>query len=624
MSHFAAMLKFFAVFIALFLTHTGIAQTSAQRLTPEVAATRVAELETRVKNGAAPVHADNAALWRFKIEQARLMADSLAGYSAMPWQDAARLQSTLDAIAAVEKAPTGVMLQPLAATWERAYFAADGSPQPYWIYLPPNYSPQKKWPLVVLLHGYNPQITKADPWLPGADAMSVATERGFIVAIPYGRRNTDFLGVGEDDTLAVRAEMLRRFRIDEDRVFLLGPSMGGYGVWAVGLKHPHLWAGLSAMAARSDTWNWLRLQADDVAPWKKQLYLADDPRFLARNARNLPVFFQHGSDDHLVPVEHSRLIADDWKKLGYPARYREIPGGDHYIYWLAGSYEAAFDWMKNLRRETAPRRVTYSTASLWNHRAHWVSVEAFDDYSKPAHIDAEVIKQEIRVTTENVGRFVFALPAALARGEMKLVVNGAQTEVDGRKPIEWNSAEYNKIAASPNLKSPTRTGTIRDAYRGPLLLVYGDTSDRKAATRFVEQWQVYADGTLPLKSARDVSLNDRKNFNLVLFGTRESNPLLAEISDSLPIEKTADGYRIGTEKKTVANVGVIFCYPSPFDARREIVVHSGIPWGTTLPENHPFDLQPDYLVFTPEIDAQDKTNVTLEAGFFDGAWQLKK
>lgn len=592
-------------------------------------------LEARVRAGATPVDSRNTALWRFKIEQARLMlGDSTADaqWFRFPSPPDSRLPSTLDVIDQIEKKTGDAAYTPLDRTWERAYFADDGSPQPYWVFLPERYDPRRRYPLVVLLHGYDPDISKAMPWLPGAESMTAGTERGFIIAVPYGRRNTDFLGVGEDDVLAVREEMLRNYPIDAERVFLLGPSMGGYGVWAVGLKHPYLWAGLCAMAARSDTWHWLKLDPAAVAPWKLPLYQADDPRFLARNARNVPVFFQHGADDAIVPAEHSRLLYADWKKLGYAARYREIEGGDHYIYWQAQSYDYAFEWMRKLRRNPAPRRVTYATASLRNNGAYWARIEAFEDYGQPARFDTSVDGAQITVTSENVARLVIQLPNSLARKKMTLRVNGSEPEtVDGSAAVVWSTPAYKALAVSPALKSAARSGTIRDAYRGPLLLVYGDNADKKAAQRFADEWRAYADGALPLKPAQAVTATDKAAFNLIIFGTRASNPLLAEIETKagspLPLEKTTTGYRIGTELKEVKDArsyGVIFCYPSPFDARREIVVHSGEPWGAALPVNHKFDLQPDYLVFTDDIEHQDRTNQALEAGYFDSAWRLMK
>jgi len=243
------------------------------------------------------------------------------------------------------------------------------------------------------------------------------------------------------------------------------------------------------------------------------------------------------------------------------------------------------------------------------------------------------------VTTTNIAQFTLRPSADLlaqANGNQpaplplfKLVINGTETEIDATQPISWQSEKYALIP--PQLaKNPLRSGPIRDCYRDPFLLVYPGTIAGKAqmsfdqinATKFAGEWQKFADGVPPMKSDRDVTEDDRKNFNLILFGTRESHSIVREIADKLPVELTADGYRIGDKKVIGARLGLVECVPSPFDARRMIVVHSGERWGAALPINHKFDLQPDYIVFTRHYDLTDGTNHALAAGFFTNSWQL--
>ncbi len=639
---------------------------------------RLAVLEKRVATGRRPLNAQNLALWRVKIEQARLWLNDLeAGLGLSPDEMRAALSWTLDRAEAVERAPGDAAFSPPSQMHERAYIAqADGSAQPYWVFVPRDYSPQRKYPLVVFLHGYDPALTKAQPWLPGPETWSLATERGFLFAVPYGRRNTDFLGVGEDDTLAVTADIKQHYSVDRARVFLAGASMGGYGALVIGLHHPQEWTGVSTIAARSDIYLWLQLKREQLAaetPWKLPLYEADDPRRLKNNALHLPIFLQHGAQDTVVDPEHSRLFASDLQALGAPVSLREIEGGDHYVYWQAAPYETLFDWLLKVRPAAPPRRISYTTATLRNHRAYWAAIEAFEKYGESARLQAAVGEDNvITVETENVAAFTLQPPAAFFKKDKPIMlrVNGQAMagNFDPAQPIrraatakaanadnetkpeakpetlaavgEKEQAVANGQAAAkeavapeisyPGIKTPQRSGPIRDCYRDPFLLVYGTAGDapaRKkdgaAARRFALEWQRFADGVPPLKADRAVTAADRKNYNLILFGTRSSNAILAQVADRLPVELTPAGYRLNDKNFAGKNLGLVLCYPSPFDARRLIVVQSGLFWGDALAINHKFDLQPDYIVFDDSFDITDGTNRALAAGFFDGNWRLQ-
>jgi hypothetical protein len=405
----------------------------------------------------------------------------------------------------------------------------------------------------------------------------------------------------------------------------------------VGLHTPHLWAGLAPMAARTDIYEWLRLQRTKVLPWKRALYESDDPRSLRENAMHLPIFMQHGALDRIVPVTHSRLFSSDLRLLGYPIRYREIPEGDHYIYWQADSYQQAFDWTLKLRRVSAPRRIVYATQNLRNNRAYWATIEAFQTYGQPARLEVEIdANNVVTVRTRNIAAFSLQPPAELIQAgkPLSLQVDGTVVaqDADAGQPLRWSNRDVAPADAAPaagSVKSPQQSGPIRECYRDPFLLVYGtqgvktgSVTDETNARRFAREWQEYADGTPPIKADSEVTAADRKNFNLILFGTRDSNSLIAEAADKLPVELTPTGYRLGQQRFTENDLGLVMCYLSPFGVGRMIVVHSGVYWGAALPINHKFDLQPDYIVFRNLYDISDATNDAVAAGYFDNNWQL--
>jgi hypothetical protein len=406
--------------------------------------------------------------------------------------------------------------------------------------------------------------------------------------------------------------------------------MGGYGVYTIGLHHPDKFAALAPMCGRTDMYLWFRLNRDQVPSWKQIFYDGDGPRHLIGNAFQLPIFLQHGSDDQIVDVENSRRFAADAKRLQLPVFYREISGGSHYIYWDDSNYEIALDWLAKLRRAPAPPRVDFTTGSLRNNHAYWATIEGFERYDQLARISARIqAGNVVEVTTTNVSRFVLQPPPEYLTPDhpITLIVNGVMhsEKYDAAQPLRWSAAP----TSTPH-KKPTRCGPIRECYRDPFLLVYGTqlqgAADETNARRFAREWDEFADGRPPLKADVDVTEDDKKNFNLILFGTRASNALLTPIADQLPLELTPKGYRIGTTEHAapVGNYGVQFCYPSPWNEERMIVVQSGLFWGDALPLNHKFDLLPEYIVYTDAIDASDNTNASLAAGYFDDHWQLVK
>ncbi|MBW3634916.1 MAG: prolyl oligopeptidase family serine peptidase [Armatimonadetes bacterium] len=559
----------------------------------------------------------NAALLAFKREQIAIVQanNERLGADAPPeyWTYLTQLK---DRAAQIEKS-TGDFASTPYNFHERAYFAPDGSPQPYWIALPSNYSSARKWPLVVYLHGYSDQISKVTPALPSPETLDGARRRGFIVAIPYGRRNSDFVQWGQDDVLRVKAEVLQRYAIDAERVFLAGTSMGGYGAYAVGLHTAGGWNAVAAISGRSDFYLWFKLQREALPSWKRALYDADDPRFLIRNARNTPFLVQHGALDTVVSPEHSRLIVADAKRLNLPFRYFEQPNGDHYDEFQFAAMERALDWFKTLPTPIPPRKIELVAVDLREASNAWARVEAFETYGESASLRAQIGDNAIEVETQNVARFILEPPQRYLRAGQKisLVVNGVEAaQLDPASSIVWEKSDA-KLG-----KTPARCGPFKNALRDPFLLVYGDEKGRIDAQRFALEWKQSSDGTATIKAATQISTPDKANFNLILFGTRQTNPLIAEIADDLPLELTPEGYRRG--EKTVAgqNLGVRMVWKSPWNAARLIGICSGNWWGEKLPVNHKWDLIPDYIVYSDQTDADD-TNSALEAGFFDGNWQ---
>jgi len=582
------------------------------------------------------VTAQNSALLAFKREQITLAERMQAQQGAFAWPELTEwIQNAKTRAAQIESATSDACaVLPSDAPFrleERAYFAGnDGSAQPFWVALPRNYSSDKKWPLVVFLHGYSPAISKLSPALLSEEVLAKATNLGFVVAMPYGRRNSDFVQWGEDDVLRVKAECLSLYSIDAGRTFLAGASMGGYGAYAVALHTPGQWAAVAPCAGRTDFYRWFGLSRFQLPAWKTVLYDADNPRTLIENGRTTPFFSQHGAVDQTVPVEHSRLWMADATQLKLPFLYLEVPGVGHENAFQLPAIEHSFEWLAGQPPRPVPRAISFSGGDLREAKGDWAQIEALSDYSQIARLDAKINSTVIEAQTRNVARFSLDLKP-LALGTITLNVDGAKIgDFDSSQPVIWSAT------GAKTGKSPARCGPFKSLLRDPFTLVYGDESDRKDALRFAREWSESADGTAFVKAAKDVSDADKANRNLILFGSRDSNPLLQEIGDALPIEITKTGYRVGQKNFQGKNLGLRMVRPSPWNSTRLVGVCSGAWWGTALPVNHKWDLLPDYIIYdgtqTEHNQLQTgrlaiatehyETSRAVRAGFFDGDWNL--
>ena len=122
----------------------------------------------------------------------------------------------------------------------------DGSTQFCRAYLPSDYDPARAWPTVVNLHGFNPQNPPYIGFWNIDKRHDEHAERWHVIWIePHGRANAQYSWIGERDVLACLEEAKRRLRVDADRTYLTGESMGGSGTWLIGARHPDLFAAIA-------------------------------------------------------------------------------------------------------------------------------------------------------------------------------------------------------------------------------------------------------------------------------------------------------------------------------------------------------------------------------------------
>lgn len=519
----------------------------------------------------------------------------------------------------------------LGALNELAYITAnDRTVQPYYLYLPRNYTPDKKWPLIVFLHGYVPSISVLDPWVLPGEICDIAGDNGCMLLIPYGRRNTDFQGVGEEDVLASLREVQKLFPVDADRLYLSGCSMGGMGVWNIALRRPGLFAAVTPLCGHTDMFIWCRWPREETVPWKRWLVEWDNAVDQAASAYNQRIFAQHGELDNLVPSEQSRLMVKAAEAVGAPIRYFEWPGGSHFIYLEREPYEKAWSWQAQFKREPSPRTVKFKCYSLNYNQAYWLGILDFEKWGVPAEVTAEVAAdgQALKLTTTNARQlFVYTTTAGLPDKPFPVTWNGKSLTAQPEKGI--CELELTPLSATAGLrKRPGMCGPCEEAFDGPFIVVQGTAGDQAAdedlarkVAQWAKEWDDFADGAPVVKTDAELTPEELRSNSLICFGTPATNSVLARVADKLPLTIGDHRYVVNGKEYAGADLGLVMCYPNPLGAGY-VLVYAGEYYGEQLSINHKHDLLPDFLVFTTKDFGRDQANEPVCAGFFDMAWKL--
>jgi predicted esterase len=258
---------------------------------------------------------------------------------------------------------------------------ADGSEQAYRLYLPTGYQAGQPVPLVIALHGSGGNENSFfddEARYPSEHGLKAAAEQHqVLVACPSARGNTNYRGLGEVAVFSVLADLQRRYRIDPDRIYLTGHSMGGTGATDLALHHPGVFAAVVPLAA------------------------ARSIRWVAANAGHTPFWWIGGALDQEyyklgVVVGYERM-----KRLGCPVEFTELAGEGHY--GTARDFRPVLNWLMKQRRSAHPRAFTFEIDTALHPRAYWVTVDRLAEPGKIAAVRARALSaSHARVDVEQV------------------------------------------------------------------------------------------------------------------------------------------------------------------------------------------------------------------------------
>lgn len=170
----------------------------------------------------------------------------------------------------------------------------------YLCYLPRNYpgATGQRWPLLLFLHGAGERGTDLQRAAVHGPMREVrrGQEFPFIIVAPHcpaGR-------IWENEPLLqLLNHVEKKFAVDPNRICLTGISMGGYGTWQLGLRHPGKFAALVPICGGGN-----------------MIEVVLGPRDKPAAIKRLPIWAFHGAKDDVVPLSESERVVAQLNKLG--------------------------------------------------------------------------------------------------------------------------------------------------------------------------------------------------------------------------------------------------------------------------------------------------------------------
>lgn len=196
----------------------------------------------------------------------------------------------------------------------------------YQLYIPDNYvtSNPSPWPLVLFLHGSGERGNDLNK-VPVNGPPKLAKEGKSFPFILVSPQCPEGKWWNSDDLMALVKDIESKYRVDENRVYVTGLSMGGYGTWDLISKYPGVFAAAVPVCG------------------------GGDPR-MVRFAAGTPVWAFHGEKDKIVNPQESKDLVDALQKAGGTAKLTLYPDAGHDSWTETYNNPEVYEWLLKQKR----------------------------------------------------------------------------------------------------------------------------------------------------------------------------------------------------------------------------------------------------------------------------------
>jgi predicted peptidase len=232
--------------------------------------------------------------------------------------------------------------------WQATGLRAEGQPAPgkqedqrfeaevtvkvalnYLLYLPQEYETEKKpWPLVLFLHGAGESGTDLNKVKIHGPPKLIAGGKHFpfICVSPQSERG----GWNPQSLNGLLDSLVAKYRVDKDRIYVTGLSMGGFGTWSLAGAFPDKLAAIVPICGGGNP--------------------AD-----AAKMKDLPIWVFHGAKDTAVRLDQSERMVKALEEAGAKSvKFKIYPEAGHDSWTETYDNPELYEWL--LKQNRANRK----------------------------------------------------------------------------------------------------------------------------------------------------------------------------------------------------------------------------------------------------------------------------
>lgn len=270
--------------------------------------------------------------------------------------------------------PTGVI---------RSSYRAHGTDFYYSINVPESYTPSKRYPVRIQLHG---GVSRPGNQPRGNGSIgNLAGAADQIYILPTGWDDAPWWNELQVENLRTILDIVKRkYNVDENRVVLSGVSDGGTGAYYVAMHDTTPYASFEPLIG-------FIMVLDSVDDAGEQF---------PNNLKNKPFFIVNDGMDPLYPTRIVTPYVEHLRDGGVDLVYHTHPDAGHNTSWWPEEKEAFESFVASHPRKPFPETLTWESAATADNRAHWIVIDKLASHSR----GEEPLDDVNRLVT---GRFLF-------------------------------------------------------------------------------------------------------------------------------------------------------------------------------------------------------------------------